>query len=85
MHMIIPLVPFNMTFTSQFDKLIPAKCKYISPGCKLIHGDVNSSLRKFKRRGGEVVTRGSAKPLCEGSIPFRASNFLRKGTRFLAK
>jgi hypothetical protein len=27
-----------------------------------------------KRRGGEVVTQRSAKPLCKGSIPFRASN-----------
>ena len=26
-----------------------------------------------KRRGGEVVTQRSAKPLCKGSIPFRAS------------
>ncbi len=25
-------------------------------------------------RGGEVVTRESAKLLCKGSIPFRASN-----------
>ena len=26
-------------------------------------------------RGGEVVTRESAKLLCKGSIPFRASKF----------
>lgn len=32
-----------------------------------------SNVKLVEWRGGEVVTRGSAKPLCEGPIPFRAS------------
>lgn len=38
-----------------------------------IRGLKYAKLCAVARRGGEVVTRGSAKPLCEGPIPFRAS------------
>src|SRR6266540_4319843 len=38
-------------------------------------GVVESILPAVVGRGGEVVTRGSAKPPCEGSIPSRASRF----------
>jgi hypothetical protein len=37
-------------------------------------------LNLLEWRGGEVETRESAKLLCEGSIPFRASNFPNKKT-----
>ncbi len=48
---------------------------------KLKHGQVAppEAGRQVARRGGEVVTRLSAKQLCKGSIPFRASNKIRAG------